>query len=104
MLLCKPPYRSSRGIQSICSTSPHLLETGDGNKFKALISHLSIFPGGSVAKNLLIKQEMQVRSLGQEDPWKKEIATQSSILAWEIPWTEETGELQSTGLQRVGYN
>ena len=62
------------------------------------------FPGGSVAKNLLVKQETQVRSLGQEDPWEKEMATQSSILAWEIPWTEETGELQSTVLQRVGYN
>ena len=34
MLLCKPPYRSSRGIQSTCSISPHLLETGDGNKFQ----------------------------------------------------------------------
>ena len=61
--------------------TPQVLETGDANKFKALISHLSIFPGGSVAKNLLVKQETQVRSLGQEDPWEKEMATQSSILA-----------------------
>ena len=38
---------------------------------------------------------MQVRSLGREDPLKKEMATHSSILAWEIPWTEEPGELQS---------
>ena len=44
---------------------------------------------------------MQVQSLGGEDPLEKEIATHSSILAWKIPWTEEPGELQSRGLQRV---
>ena len=42
-------------------------------------------------------QEMQVRSLGQEDPLEEETATHSSILAWEIPWTEEPGRLQSMG-------
>ena len=46
---------------------------------------------------------MQVQSLGWEDPFEKEIATHSSLLAWEIPWTEEPGGLQSIGLQRVGY-
>ena len=49
-------------------------------------------------------QETQVQSLGQEDPLEKEMATQSSILAWEIPWTEEPGGLQSMGLQRVQHN
>ena len=49
------------------------------------------------------KQEMQVLSLSWEDPPEKEMATHSSILAWEIPWTEEPGGLQSTGLQRVGH-
>ena len=44
-------------------------------------------------------QEMQVWSLGQEDPLEKEMATHSSILAWEIPWTEEPGRLQSMGSQ-----
>ena len=44
-------------------------------------------------------QEMWVGSQGQEDPLKEEMATQSSILAWEIPWTEEPGRLQSMGLQ-----
>ena len=48
-------------------------------------------------------QEMQVQSLGQEDPLEKEMATHSSILAWEIPWTEEPGGLQSKRLQRVGH-
>ena len=47
-------------------------------------------------------QETWVRSLGQEDPLEEEMATQSSILAWKIPWTEEPGKLQSMGLQRVG--
>ena len=47
---------------------------------------------------------MQVQSLGGEDPLKKEMATHSSILAWEIPWTEESGRLQSMGLQRVGHD
>ena len=46
-------------------------------------------------------QETQGRSLGREDPLEKEVATHSSILAWEIPWTEEPGGLQSMGLQRV---
>ena len=41
---------------------------------------------------------------GREDPLEKEMATHSNILAWEIPWTEEPGGLQSTGLQRVGYD
>ena len=49
-------------------------------------------------------QEMWVQSLGQEDALEKEMATHSSILAWEIPWTEEPGRLQSVGLQRVGHN
>ena len=43
---------------------------------------------------------MQVQSLGWEDPFEKEIATHSSLLAWEIPWTEEPGGLQSMGLQK----
>ena len=49
-------------------------------------------------------QKTQVRSLGQEDPLEKEMATHSSILAWKIPWTEEPGELQSVGSQRVKHD
>ena len=49
-------------------------------------------------------KEMRVLSLGQEDSLEKDVATHSSILAWRIPWTEEPGELQSMGLQRVGHN
>ena len=49
-------------------------------------------------------QETWVRSLGQEDPLEKEMATHSSINDWEIPWIEETGRLQSMGSQRVRHN
>ena len=45
-------------------------------------------------------QETCVPSLGQEDPWEKEMATHSCILAWRIPWTEEPGGLQPTGAQK----
>ena len=49
-------------------------------------------------------QETWVQSLGLEDPLEKEMATRSSILAWEIPWTEEPGGLQSMGSQIVGHD
>ena len=52
-----------------------------------------------MVKNLPAVQETWVRSLGQEDLLEKEMATHSSILAWEIPWTEEPGGLQSSGSQ-----
>ena len=48
--------------------------------------------------------EIQVQSLGQEDPLEEEIATHSSNLTRETPWTEEPGELQSIGLLRVGHD
>ena len=49
-------------------------------------------------------QEMQVQSLGREDPLKEGIVIHSSILAWRIPWTEELGGLQSTGSQKVRHD
>ena len=57
-----------------------------------------------IVKHLPVIQETWVQSLGWEDPLEKEMATHSSTLAWKIPWTEEPGRLQSTGLQRVGHN
>ena len=65
------------------------------------------FPGGSVVKNRLPMketEEMQVPSLGREDPLEKGMATHSSTLAWEIPWTEGPGRLWSLGLQTVGHD
>ena len=84
------------------------------NKMKLLVClfqsgqiRLCYASGGSVVKNLSVTQEMQeawVRSLAGEDPLKEEVATHSSALAWKIPWTEETGGLQSIGLQRSGQD
>ena len=63
------------------------------------------FHGGSVVKNLTrihpLMQEVWVQSLPQKDSLQKEIAMYPSILAWKIPWTEESGKLQSMGSQRV---
>ena len=58
------------------------------------------FPGDSAVKNPHAKQETQAPSLGREDPLEEEMATHSSILAWEIPWTEEPDRKQSMGLQK----
>ena len=57
-----------------------------------------------MVKNPPAIQDTQVQSLGQEDPLEKGVATHSSILAWEIPWTEEPGRLQSMRSQRVGQD
>ena len=63
------------------------------------------FPAVQMVKNLPAMQETWVRSLGQEDPLeKKGMATHSSILAWRIPWIEESGGLQSMGSHRIGHN
>ena len=51
------------------------------------------FSGGLAVKNSTIMQETQIQSLGKEDSLEKEMATYSSILAWEIPWTEEPSRL-----------
>ena len=57
-----------------------------------------------MVKNLLVMQEIRIRFLGQEDPLEKRMATHSSTLAWRIPWTKETGGLQSTVLQRIRHD
>ena len=59
------------------------------------------FPGSSVVKNPPAMQEMQVQSLGREDPMREDMAIHSSILARKIPWTEEPGRLRPIGPQRV---
>ena len=61
-------------------------------------------PDGSVVENLPAMQEIQVQSVGQEDPLEKKMATHSRILTKKIPWTGEPGRLQSMGLQRVRHN
>ena len=62
-----------------------------------------VFPVAQVVKGSPAMQETMIRFLGQEDPLEKGMAIHSSILAWKIPWLEETGRLQSVGSQRVGH-
>ena len=62
------------------------------------------FPGGAVVEKSPVNAGDTVRSLGQEDPLEKEMATHSNNFAWRIPWTDEPGGLQSMGSQRVGCN
>ena len=76
----------------ICSVSPSL-------NFLILGS-----PVAQTVKSLPVVWEIQVQSLGQEDPLEKEMVTHSSILAWKIPWREEPGRLHSMGLQRVRHD
>ena len=67
-----------------------------------------VFPVGFVVtqmvKKLPARQESRAHSPGREDCLEKQMATPSSILAWRVPWTEEPGEVQSVGSQRVGHN
>ena len=62
------------------------------------------YPMAQQVKNPPAMQETQLQSLGWEDPLEQETATHSSIFAWEIPWTEKPGRLQSMGPQRVGHD
>ena len=57
-----------------------------------------------MVKNQLVIQEIQVQSLGWDNSLEKEMATHSSILDWRIAWTQEPGELQSVGLQKVKHD
>ena len=69
-----------------------------------LLMFLMGFPGGSVVRNLLANAGNTSSIPGSEDTLEEEMATPSSILAWEIPWTEEPGGLPSVGLQSVGLD
>ena len=69
-----------------------------------LLTYLLGFLGDLAVKSSSAMQEIQVRSLGWENPLEKRMVTHSSIVAWRIPWTEEPGGLQSMVLQRVGHD
>ena len=75
---------------------------GEGRGYPLHYSWASLV--AQLVKNPPAMLETWDRSLGWEDSLEKEIITHSSILAWEISWTEESGGLQSTGLQRVGQD
>ena len=74
----------------------------DGNSYSLQYSRAPLV--AQTVKNLPAMRETWVRSLGWEEPLEKGTATHSSILAWRIPWTEETARLQSMGSQRVGHS
>jgi len=65
---------------------------------------MGAFPSASALKNPLAMQEIRVQSLVWEDPLEEGTGIHSSILAWQIPWTEEPSRLQAIGLQRVRHN
>ena len=72
--------------------------------FPYKFAKLRFSQGAQMVKNLSVIQEIQVQSLGREDPLEKEEAIYSSILTWRIPWKEKPGGLQSTQLQRLGHD
>ena len=74
------------------------------SEFENLVSSRQASLVTQMVKNLPAMWETWVRSLGWEDPLEEGMATHSSNLAWRIPWTEEPGGLQYTGLQRVGHD
>ena len=96
----------------LCGMRPHAPPSPNSQHSESYIygleraqTHIfSVFLVAQRLKHLPLMRETWVRSLGQEDPLEKEMATRSSILAWRIPWAEEPGGLQSTGSQRVGHN
>ena len=91
------------GTLEFCLPQPLIIKNIILSKSKKQIEKYSTGMAQTV-KNLPAIQDTWVQSLGQEGPLGKGIATHSSILAWEIPWTEEPGGLQSMGLQRVRCN
>ena len=72
---------------------------GEDKQNRQTLSQTWISLVAKMVKNPCAIQETHVQSMGWEDPLKEEMATQSSILAWRIPWREEPGRLQSMGLQ-----
>ena len=115
VFLYLPMYTNTLRLElynSVTTREKSLLGEMEGGRLPHLthipLNHLSFWQGvwaswaspvAQLVKNPPAILETWVQSLGQEDPLKKEMANCSSILAWRIPWTEEPGGLQSTGLQ-----
>ena len=101
-------HGSSAGKESACNAGDPSSIPGSGRSPGEGIGYPIQYSWGSLVaqmvKNLPAMWETWVRSLGWKDPLEKEMATHSSIIAWKISWTEEPGELQSLGSQRVGHN
>ena len=80
-------------MKTICIANVKMKLPSHHSQLKAKYISISGFPGGSVVKNLPAMQETQVQSLGWKDPLEKEMATDSNIFDWRIPWKEEPGRL-----------
>ena len=100
MVILSDTLSVARQRQAPSCSYYYLLSMNHMSAILLLANMYSGFPAGSVVKNLSTVQEMWVRSPGWEDPLEEEMAIHSSILAWETPWTEEPGGLQSTGWQK----
>ena len=83
---------------------PHLQNRKDDINLRGLFGQRRVSVVAQMVKDLPAMWETWVRSLGQEDPLEKGMATHSSILAWGIPWTEELRGLQTMGLQTAGHD
>ena len=93
------------GKRKLIYSTPPPLHIGQVKRCLARLIPSLGFPGGAIGKEPACQwrryKELQVQSLGQEDPLEKEMANHSSVFAWRIPWIEEPGGLQSMGWQRV---
>ena len=98
----KPEEKAMTSLMYLKGNKANLEFLNQSLKVQHIESMVSL--EAQMVKNLPAVQETQVRSLGQEDPLEKKMVTHSSILAWEIPWTEEPGGLRSKGLQKVRHN
>ena len=90
--------------ECLCGLKSLYTYRGHFSKFTATLHLNEASLVAQMVRNLLAVQETWVWSLGWEDPLEKGMTTHSSILAWEMPWTEEPEGLQSTGSQRVGHS
>ena len=85
--------KSTNSLSQLKNLSSHFLVTSKTSTFLKNSKELEVSLVAQMLKNLPAMQEASVRSLGQEDPLEKEMATHCNILAWRIPWTEELGRL-----------
>ena len=92
-------WNVSRRLPGLPNTYTKIISKLNGNSLDSSGSSLI----GQKVKNLPARQGTLVPTLGQEAPWEEGIAIHPSILAWQMPWTEEPGRLQSMGSQRVGH-
>ena len=103
MVILSDTLSVARQRQAASCSYYYLLSMNQMSAMLLLANMYSGFPAGSVVKNFFTVQEMWVRSPGWEDPLEKEMATHSSILAWEIPWTRGAWWSTVHGVAKVGH-